>query len=260
MSYRPQFRLSKVYSLPCGYSSEDRIMREVFLIPNNNVLNDPKFKFGKMAEGYIGSLIAPIANLCFDCNACVPLRTNINHFSLSKSQKSLMDKSKYSFFLESPKQKNTKELHALYTKYMQQRHSDSPMLEWDLDAFKDWIESNPLLLVAYDDADKIIGYSILDRDTKFLSLDYIVFDPDYSTESIGKQLWLATMMIAQRASIEYVYVGPWAADSPKLSYKQNFRGLEAFQNGEWAPFEPQIHIEGPDYKRMLAIAGHPNLG
>lgn len=234
-------------------------MQSLTLLPRTKKSNDTEFKFRRMQEGYIGNTIAPVAMACRPCFACVPIRTNISDFFLTKSQRKLVQSSPLTYQLIETSMADFEALYSTYRRYVNARHKGSQMDKWPFATFKNWLKANPLVLVAYDQ-NKVVGFSSLDMHEKELSLDYSAFDPNYSKLSIGKNLWLQTMAIAQKAGIEYVYVGPWAADSPKLDYKKNFRGLEAFQNGGWIPFESQIHIEGPDYKRMLTIAGHPNLG
>ncbi len=191
---------------------------------------------------------------CPTCNACVPLRVNTDKFTLSKSQKKLIAKTDASFKIENNHNLNRDELYLLYSKYMQARHSEdySGMQHWDKKTFNDWLDSSFLKLLMIKD-DKIIGCSLLDMNGDNTVLYYSFFDPDYSKDSPGKQLWLTAITTAIQNDLKHVYVGTWAKDSPKLDYKKDHSGLETYDvgTGKWVDFDPEIHTSFPKYKDLI---------
>jgi arginine-tRNA-protein transferase len=252
-----QIRLGIGPPTTCNYFADERAQRTGYIFERSPTDNDPGLKFALLQKGFLANAIGAVANLCPSCTACVPLRTNLSQFSLSASQRRLAGtQDGFSFELAATARTNVAALFPLFRAYTGARHaqSGSDMHRWPRSSFTSWMQSNPLLLIAKKDG-KVAGFSLLDSHKSELSLDYSVFSPDYSRFSLGTRLWLQTMQMGQRAGMDHVYVGSWAKNSPKLSYKQRFKGLEAFRDGEWLSFDPKTTEKGPNHSRMLQRMG-----
>lgn len=213
---------------------------------------EKEFTFRLAEKGFLSQTFGCYAPVCNTCRACVPLRVNTDKFKISQSQQKLIDTSGFSFqvYASNEIDDDIGLFYVLYKKYISQRHMErsSGMNKWNFSDFKEWFFESPLKLVAKDNS-RIIGFSCLDGHNENLSLYYSVFDPSAAKQSPGKQLWLATICLAQEWDVQHVYVGPWAKDSPKLDYKKNHSGLEAYINGQWVDFDSSntTHWAGPDY-------------
>ncbi len=66
-----------------------------------------------------------------------------------------------------------------------------------------------------------------------LSAVYTFFDPDFSRRGIGTYSILWQIEETRRLGLEWLYLGYWIANSPKMLYKQEFQPQERFIDGRW---------------------------
>ena len=70
-----------------------------------------------------------------------------------------------------------------------------------------------------------------------ISMVYSFFDPDYAARSLGRNMILDHIAIAQESHLPYVYLGYWVKDSPKMDYKSGFCAVEYFDGTTWVKRE-----------------------
>jgi arginine-tRNA-protein transferase len=71
-----------------------------------------------------------------------------------------------------------------------------------------------------------------------LSAVYTFFDPEETKRSLGVYAVLWQIERARRLELASVYLGYLIRECPKMSYKENYRPLEAYVDGRWRRLEP----------------------
>jgi arginine-tRNA-protein transferase len=125
----------------------------------------------------------------------------------------------------------TDEKHELYERYLNARHSSEAPDDDAMDGSRDEFESflytscvNTEDIVFRSPEGRLLAVSVIDREPRSLSAVYCYYDPDESARrSLGIFNILTLVEEARRREIEYVYLGYWLGDSPKMSYKAAFR-------------------------------------
>jgi arginine-tRNA-protein transferase len=73
-----------------------------------------------------------------------------------------------------------------------------------------------------------------------LSLVYSFYDPDLMSRSLGRYIILDHIDQDERAGYDYVYLGYWVKDSPKMDYKARYQPLEGLTDQGWQPIFPDV--------------------
>jgi arginine-tRNA-protein transferase len=96
------------------------------------------------------------------------------------------------------------------------------------------------VLVEYRLGDKpdgrLVAVALTDVMPDGLSMVYSFYDPLLPQRGLGNLLILDHIQQVRSAGLDYVYLGYWVKDSPKMAYKARFRPLEV-QSGPlgWRP-------------------------
>ena len=83
---------------------------------------------------------------------------------------------------------------------------------------------------------QLLSVAVVDFLSCGLSAVYTFFDPNESRRSLGNFAILQQIWLARLYRLPHVYLGYWIEGHPKMDYKQQFQGLEIYQQDEWQPF------------------------
>lgn len=129
----------------------------------------------------------------------------------------------------------------LFRRYMQSRHEDGDMAlmtRRDYAAMVLTSSVDTTIIEFRDETGECVAACLTDTLGDGLSAVYSFFDPDLHRKSPGSYMILWLIEEAIRRGLDYVYLGFWIADSPKMSYKARFRPLEGFGADGWRPLQP----------------------
>lgn len=176
---------------------------------------------------------------CPSCQACKAARINVHQFKLTKTQKRLLNKNKGFSWSKAPA-KASPQAFQLFSLYQNQRHSDSDMrfmTDYDFTEMIEVSSENSCLFKSYSGQD-LKSVMFCDALIDGYSAIYSFYDPALLQHSLG--IWMILKLVQQTLAEgkDYVYLGYWIKESPKMSYKKNFHGVEILTDSGWTLLNP----------------------
>lgn len=126
----------------------------------------------------------------------------------------------------------TVEQYELFKRYLDSRHAGGGMTQMSYQDYEYMVEDTPVqsVLVEYRLRDHpeqtLVAVALTDVMPDGLSMVYSFYDPDLAHRSLGTFLILDHIAQVRSARLNYVYLGYWVKDSPKMAYKAQYRPLE----------------------------------
>ena len=175
---------------------------------------------------------------CDDCSACVPVRVPVDKFVARRSQRRALQANQ-DVHVIARKGDFCEEHFLLYNRYLGARHANGGMDNATRKRYRGFLLSPwaDTALCEFRLAGRLAAVAVADRLMAGLSAVYSFFDPDLSGRGLGTYCILWQIEETRRLALEWLYLGYWIADSPKMLYKQEFQPQERFIDGSWSLFE-----------------------
>ena len=129
------------------------------------------------------------------------------------------------------------ESYSLYERYINTRHADGDMYPATPEQFEAFIKTKTVdtrFFMFYQES-RLIMVSVSDILDRGLSAVYTFFDPEQKWRGPGTLAILHQVELTRQIEYDWLYLGYWIENCSKMSYKENFSPLQAFdaEIGDW---------------------------
>jgi len=172
---------------------------------------------------------------CASCDACEPIRLDINTFAPNKTQRRVYRQGNAAITTEVGPLSTTAEKVDLYNKHKRGRNLTSGERTIDLDGYNSFLGESccDTFELRYRVDGKLIAVAIVDRGADALSAVYCYFDPDHQSHSPGVYSILRQMELCREWGLRYLYLGLYIERCPSMSYKSRYLPHERRRHGQW---------------------------
>ncbi|MGI9327417.1 MAG: arginyltransferase [Pseudomonadales bacterium] len=171
---------------------------------------------------------------CRRCQACMATRIPVLAFQSRRRHRRVLDKNADLAVVVEPGQL-TDAHYELYARYISTRHGDGDMYPPSEDQFRSFLLGSwsETLFVSSYLRGQLVAVAVTDRQPRGLSAIYTYFEPSLPKRSLGMYSILQQLALCERWALPYLYLGFWIRDSPKMSYKLDYRPIEILVENRW---------------------------
>lgn len=176
---------------------------------------------------------------CDRCQACLPIRIDVNRFQPTRSQRRAWKRHNDLVPRGMPLHWNHEHFD-LYQRYQLCRHPGAGMDEDSRSQYTQFLLTSrvdSMMIEFREPSGKLQMVSMVDILDTGLSSVYTFFDPD-AAGSLGTYGVLWQIEQCRRRGLPWLYLGYWIAESRKMAYKSQYRPSQLFKNGVWAEIVP----------------------
>jgi arginine-tRNA-protein transferase len=216
---------------PCGYL-ETKIAQSLFVHPSYSITTSTYAHL--LEQGFRRSGEEVYAPHCSHCSACIPARLPLKKFKPSKSQRRCMRKNietrvniKPAIFEQAH--------YDMYLRYQAIRHPEGSMINTSPENYFSFLSSSwcNTQFVEFSIHNELAGIAIIDQFDEAWSAVYTFFEPKFSDYSLGVYAILWQIQQANLQQKEYLYLGFWLKDCPKMSYKTCYQPIQLLIDKQW---------------------------
>ncbi|MDX8385138.1 MAG: arginyltransferase [Gallionella sp.] len=178
---------------------------------------------------------------CDACRACVPLRIPAREFSPSRTHRRAWKQ--HANLTATPHSlHDNSEYFELYQRYQKSRHPNGGMDSDDRESYQNFLLQSHVdsFLVEFREQGKLRMVSVIDLLSDGLSSVYTFYDPDLPQGRLGVYNVLWQIELCKKLELEFVYLGYWIKESPKMAYKTGYRPAQGLQDGIWKTLDKDV--------------------
>ncbi len=228
---------------PCPYlpgKTERKVFTELSG-PHAEELNDALSRIG-----FRRSQNVAYRPSCVDCKACISVRVLTKEFEPSATQRKILRRNS-DLSVSACRPWSTSEQYDLLRRYLGQRHPGGGMVHMDDMDYADMVEQSPVKshVVEYRTPSRfgrpgeLIGACLTDQQGDGLSMIYSFYDAEaQGRPGLGNYIIMDHILRAQKAGLDYVYLGYWVQGSARMQYKARYQPLERLGPDGWERFVP----------------------
>jgi len=167
---------------------------------------------------------------CPDCEKCIPIRIDVGRFRPDRAQTRVLKRNQSVSIERIPAAFHARD-YALYKTYCIFRHGQDPSEE----DYRHFLVASPLRteIIRYHDGPSLIATAWIDVLPNAVSSVYCAYDPDSAPRSPGTLSILRQVALCRELDKSWLYLGFYVPESPRMSYKRNFRPHQMFIGRQW---------------------------
>lgn len=175
---------------------------------------------------------------CRDCQACEPLRLDVQTFRPTATQRRVFRRGEQQIVTRIGQPIVDQQRVRLYNKHREKRGLADRMGPISLPGYRDFLTATccETIELSYFVDSKLASVAIADLGRQAISAVYCYFDPDYAGLSLGVYSILKQIALARESGRRYLYLGLYIEASRHMRYKALYRPHERLIEGEWKLF------------------------
>lgn len=170
---------------------------------------------------------------CQNCQACVSVRIPVTDFRPHRRDRRCLKQNTGLKTGLGPQ--GSDEQFELYRRYLAARHPGGGMDNPTRESFTQFLTCSwsKTHFLEIRDRRNLLAVAITDELDEGLSAVYTFFDPDQQARGLGNFAILQQIELARQTKLDWLYLGYWIAESPKMAYKRRFSPLQGYIQDHW---------------------------